>query len=43
MSSFLNKQQLRLYAATLAKIYGGGATVVHKMTGMSLNTIIAAN
>jgi hypothetical protein len=38
----LNEMQLRHYAATLAKTYGyGGATVVHKITGISLNTITA--
>jgi len=38
----LNEMQRRQYAATLAKAYGyGGATVVHKITGISLNTITA--
>jgi hypothetical protein len=38
----LNELQLRQYAATLAKAYGyGGATVVHKITGVSLNTLTA--
>jgi len=36
----LNEVQRRQYAATLAKAYGyGGATVVHEITGISLNTI----
>ena len=38
----LNEIQRRQYAATLAKAYGyGGATVVHELTGISLNTITA--
>jgi len=38
----LNEMQRRQYAATLANTYGyGGATVVHEMTGVSLNTITA--
>ena len=38
----LNEMQRRQYAATLAKAYGyGGATVVHEITGISLNTITA--
>jgi hypothetical protein len=38
----LNEMQRRQYAATLAEAYGyGGATVVHKITGISLNTITA--
>jgi len=38
----LNEMQRRQYAATLAKAYGyGGATVVHEITGVSLNTITA--
>ena len=38
----LNEMQRRQYAATLAKTYGyGGATVVHEVTGISLNTITA--
>jgi hypothetical protein len=38
----LNEKQRRQYAATLAAAYGyGGATVVHKITGISLNTITA--
>jgi hypothetical protein len=42
MSVQLNEMQRRQYAATLAKAYGyGGATVVHKITGISLNTITA--
>jgi transposase len=42
MRSQLNELQRRQYAATLAKAYGyGGATVVHEITGISLNTITA--
>jgi len=42
MKSQLNEMQRRQYAATLAKTYGyGGATVVHEITGVSLNTITA--
>ena len=42
MSLQLNEMQRRQYAATLAKAYGyGGATVVHRITGLSLNTITA--
>ena len=38
----LNEMQRRQYAATLAKAYGyGGATAVHAITGVSLNTITA--
>jgi transposase len=38
----LNEMQRRQYAATLAKTYGyGGATIVHEITGLSLNTITA--
>jgi transposase len=38
----LNEMQRRQYAATLAQAYGyGGATVVHEVTGVSLNTITA--
>jgi hypothetical protein len=38
----LNELQRRQYAAALAKAYGyGGATVVHEVTGVSLNTITA--
>ena len=38
----LNEIQRRQYAATLAKAYGyGGATLVHDITGISLNTITA--
>jgi hypothetical protein len=38
----LNERQRRQYAATLANMYGyGGATVVHEVTGISLNTITA--
>ena len=38
----LNEMQRRQYAATLAKTYGyGGATAVHEVTGVSLNTITA--
>jgi transposase len=40
MKTQLNEMQRRQYAATLAKAYGyGGATVVHEVTGISLNTI----
>jgi len=36
----LNEKQRRQYAASLAKAWGyGGATVVHQVTGISLNTI----
>ena len=42
MKSQLNEMQRRQYAATLAKTYGyGGATIVHEITGLSLNTITA--
>lgn len=42
MSLQLNEAQRRQYVATLAKAYGyGGATVVHEITGVSLNTITA--
>ena len=42
MAPSLNERQRRLYAATLAKTYGyGGATAVHRQTGVSLNTITA--
>ncbi|MDR1320864.1 MAG: ISAzo13 family transposase, partial [Gracilibacteraceae bacterium] len=42
MKAQLNEMQRRQYAATLAKAYGyGGATVVHEVTGISLNTITA--
>ena len=42
MSLQLNELQRRQYAATLAKTYGyGGSTVVHEITGISLNTITA--
>jgi hypothetical protein len=35
-----NEMQKRQYAATLAQAYGyGGATVVHEVTGVSMNTI----
>ena len=38
----LNEMQRRQYAASLAQAYGyGGATVVHEVTGVSLNTITA--
>jgi len=38
----LNEMQRRQYAATLAKTYGyGGSTIVHEITGLSLNTITA--
>jgi hypothetical protein len=37
-----NEMQKRQYAATLAQAYGyGGATVVHEVTGVSMNTITA--
>jgi len=40
MSATLNESQKRQYAATLANTYGyGGATVVHEITGLALNTI----
>jgi hypothetical protein len=40
MSRTLNEMQRRRYAATLSKAYGyGGTTVVHEITGLSLNTI----
>jgi len=40
MHHTLNEMQKRQYAATLSKAYGyGGATVVHEITGVSLNTI----
>jgi hypothetical protein len=40
MSHTLNESQRRRYAATLSKAYGyGGATVVHEITGLALNTI----
>src|SRR5215469_412040 len=42
MKTQLNEMQRRQYAATLSKAYGyGGATVVHGITGISLNTITA--
>jgi hypothetical protein len=42
MGAQLNEMQRRQFAATLANIYGyGGATAVHEMTGVSLNTITA--
>jgi transposase len=42
MKTQLNELQRRQYAATLAQAYGyGGATVVHEVTGVSLNTITA--
>ena len=42
MTLQLNEMQRRQYAATLAQAYGyGGATVVHEVTGVSLNTITA--
>ena len=38
----LNEMQRRQYAATLANTYGyGGSTVVHEITGLSMNTITA--
>jgi hypothetical protein len=40
MSSTLNESQKRQYAASLASAYGyGGATVVHQVTGLAMNTI----
>jgi hypothetical protein len=40
MSPILNEMQRRRYAATLSKACGyGGMTVVHEITGLSLNTI----
>jgi hypothetical protein len=37
-----SERQKRQYAATLAQVYGyGGATVVHEVTGISMNTITA--
>jgi transposase len=42
MKTQLNEMQRRQYAATLAIAYGyGGATVVHEVTGISMNTITA--
>jgi transposase len=42
MKAQLNEMQRRQYVATLAQAYGyGGATVVHEVTGVSLNTITA--
>jgi transposase len=42
MAPTLNELQRRLYAATLAKLCGyGGATIVHEVTGVALNTITA--
>ncbi|MCL2458498.1 MAG: hypothetical protein FWF31_06545 [Desulfobulbus sp.] len=43
MKTQLNEMQRRQYAATLAMTYGYGsaATVVHEITGVSLNTITA--
>jgi len=42
MEQQLNEMQRRQYAATLATAYGyGGATAVHVITGVSLNTITA--
>ena len=42
MRTQLNEMQRRQYAASLAITYGyGGATVVHEITGVSLNTITA--
>ena len=38
----LNEMQRRQYAASLANTYGyGGATVVHELTGVAMNTITA--
>jgi len=40
MQPKLNEKQRRQYAATLAKAWGhGGATVVHEVTGVAMNTI----
>ena len=40
MSPALNESQKRQYAASLANAYGyGGATVVHHVTGLAMNTI----
>ena len=42
MKRHLNEMERRQYAATLSKAYGyGGSTVVHEVTGLSLNTITA--
>jgi transposase len=42
MKTQLNELQRRQYAATLAQAYGyGGATAVHEITGVSMNTITA--
>jgi len=42
MKPQLNEMQRRQYAATLSQAYGyGGATVIHEVTGVSLNTITA--
>jgi hypothetical protein len=42
MSRELNERQKRLYAATLANACGyGGATIVHNITGVALNTLTA--
>jgi hypothetical protein len=42
MKSNFNEMQRRQYAATLAQAYGyGGSTVVHEVTGVSMNTITA--
>jgi hypothetical protein len=42
MKTRLNEMQRRQYAASLAITYGyGGASVVHEITGVSLNTITA--
>ena len=43
MKPQLNEKQKRQYAATLAKTYGyGGATIVHQITKISLNTLTKA-
>jgi len=40
MNSTLNESQKRKYAASLANAYGyGGATIVHHVTGLAMNTI----
>jgi len=42
MKNTLNEMQRRQYAATLAIAYGyGGATLIHEITGVALNTITA--
>lgn len=42
MKTQLNEMQRRQYAAALANAYGyGGSSVIHKVTGISMNTITA--